>query len=140
MAQNIRDVMTPNPMALSASATVIDAARAMRDADIGDVLVLDANENVYGIVTDRDVVVRVVADGRNPSEVELGEICSKALVTLGSADSVEDAVRIMREQALRRLPVVEGAKPVGIVSLGDLAVARDPESALADISAARANT
>jgi CBS domain-containing protein len=125
---------------MSATSTVADAARAMRDAGIGDVVVIDANENVFGIVTDRDVTIRAVAEGRNPAEVELGEICSKALVTVAPTDSVTDAVRVMRQQALRRLPVVEGGKPVGIVSLGDLAVERDPASALADISTAPANT
>lgn len=139
MDQSIGDVMTPNPIALTVTSTVVEAARAMRDADIGGIVVLDANENVCGIVTDRDVTVRAVADGRNPADVELGEICSKALVTLSPTDSAEDAVRVMRQQALRRLPVVDAGKPVGIVSLGDLAVARDPESALADISAAPAN-
>ena len=140
MDQRIGEVMTPSPIALRATSTVVDAARAMRDAGIGDVVVLDANENVCGIVTDRDVTVRAVADGRNPAEMELGEICSKALVTLAPTDSVDDAVRVMRQQALRRLLVVEEGKPVGIVSLGDLAVERDPKSALADISAAPANT
>jgi CBS domain-containing protein len=139
-AQTIREVMTPSPTALPSTATAVDAARAMRDDDIGDVVVLDADERVCGILTDRDVTVRVVAEGRDPAEVQLEDICSRALVTLAPTDSVEDAVRTMRRQALRRLPVVEGAKPVGIVSLGDLALTRDRESALADISAAPANT
>jgi CBS domain-containing protein len=131
--------MTPNPVAMSAGSMVTDAARAMRDNDIGDVVVLDSNENVCGIVTDRDIAVRAVAEGRNPAEMELKDICSRALVALGPGSSVDDAVRLMREQALRRLPVVEAGKPVGIVSLGDLAMERDPESALAEISAAPGN-
>jgi CBS domain-containing protein len=140
MVQSIREVMTPNPVAMSAGSTVTDAARAMRDNDIGDVVVLDSNENVCGIVTDRDIAVRAVAEGHNPAEVELKDICSRALVSLGPASSVDDAVRLMREQALRRLPVVDAGKAVGIVSLGDLAMERDPESALAEISAAPSNT
>jgi CBS domain-containing protein len=140
MTQSILEVMTTSPVALSQSSTVLDAAAAMREADIGDVVVVDDNGNVYGIVTDRDVTVRAVAEGLNPSEVRLGEICSKALVTLASTDTVEDAVQLMRQQALRRLPVVDNGQPIGIVSLGDLAITRDPQSVLAGISAAPPNT
>jgi CBS domain-containing protein len=83
-----------------------------------------------------DIVVRAVADDRNPAEVRLGDICSRELTTVDASASVKDAVELMRKQALRRLPVVEAGRPVGIVSLGDLAIERDPGSTLADISAA----
>jgi len=138
MAQLVRDVMTPNPVTLPATASLVEAALAMRDFDMGDVLVLD-NGQVCGIVTDRDIVVRGIAAGNYPATVTLGEICSRDLTTLSATDRVEDAVSLMREKAIRRLPVVEGGKPVGIVSLGDLAVERDPHSALSDISAAPPN-
>ena len=140
MAQKIRDVMTPNPTALPASASVHQAALAMRDSDIGDVIVLDENGTICGVVTDRDIVVRAAADDRRPSELRLGEICSPNVATVGPTDDVDDAVRTMREQALRRLPVAQDHRPVGIVSLGDLAIERDPESVLAGISAAPGNT
>jgi CBS domain-containing protein len=140
MAQKIRDVMTPDPTALPITTTIGDAARAMREKDIGVVIVLDDHNSMCGIVTDRDIVVRAVADDRQPSEVRLGDICSRDLTALGPDDAVEDAVRTMRENALRRLPVVDNGRPVGIVTLGDLAMARDPESALAGISAAPPNT
>ena len=140
MEQRIEDVMTPNPVTMEAASTVVDAARAMRNYDIGAVVVLDGAGNLHGIVTDRDVAVRVVAEDRDPGRVEVGEICSKAMVTISPADEVAMAVRLMREQALRRLPVVHRGWPVGIVSLGDLALERDPGSALADISTAPANT
>ena len=136
MAQSIREVMTPNPVSLPRTATVADAARAMRESDVGPVLVTDENEMVCGIVTDRDITIRVVAEGRDPSSTPVEEICSDNPTTLTPDDSVSDAVRLMREQAIRRLPIVEGGKPVGIVSIGDLAIERDPDSALADISAA----
>jgi CBS domain-containing protein len=138
MAQSIRDVMTANPISLPAASSVADAARAMRDTNIGDIIVLD-DSRICGIVTDRDIVVRAVAEGRDIATTRLGDICSQELTTLSPSDSVEDAVYLMREKAIRRLPVVEGDKPVGIVSLGDLAVERDPHSALGHISAAPPN-
>jgi CBS domain-containing protein len=139
MAQQIRELMTPNPVALPGTASVHEAARAMRDADIGDVIVIENNQ-VCGIVTDRDIVVRTLAEARDPATTTLADICSHALLTVSPTDSVEEAVRLMRTHAIRRLPVVEGGQPVGIVSLGDLAVERDPGSALGDISSTPPNT
>lgn len=139
MPKRIRDVMTSNPVAMSETSLVTEAARAMRDADIGDVIVLK-NNKVCGIVTDRDIVVRAIADGRDPAKATLGDICSRDLTTLSPIDTVEDAVQMMRDKAVRRLPVVEDNQVVGVVSLGDLALERDPNSALGDISAAPPNT
>jgi CBS domain-containing protein len=133
MAATIGDLMTRDPITMEAEATAEDAARAMRDAGVGDVIVTD-DGRLRGIVTDRDITVRAVAEGRNPSEVHLGEIASTDVATLSPNDPVDQAVRIMRERSVRRLPVVEGGKPVGVVSIGDLAIERDPDSALADIS------
>jgi signal-transduction protein with cAMP-binding, CBS, and nucleotidyltransferase domain len=127
-------------VALSEATTIGDAAKAMREQDVGDVMVFDDTDSLCGIVTDRDIVVRAVADDRSPSEVRLGDTCSHDLATIETSASVKDAVKLMRERALRRVPVVEGGRPVGIVSLGDLAIKRDPESMLADISAAPSNT
>ena len=138
MAQQIRELMTPNPVVLPGTASVHEAARAMRDAEIGDVIVLEHNE-VCGIVTDRDIVVRLVAEAQDPATTTLADLCSHALVTVHPTDSLEAAVRLMRTHAIRRLPVVDGGQAVGIVSLGDLAVERDPHSALGEISAASPN-
>ncbi len=138
MAANIREVMTPNPVTLPATSLAIEAARAMRDSDIGDVIVLDG-QTICGIVTDRDIVVRAVAEGLDPASTPLMEICSRELTTIAPHESVDKAVHLMREKAIRRLPVVENKRPVGIVSIGDLALERDPESALGNISAAPAN-
>lgn len=132
---NISEVMTTDVATLDAKRTAADAAKVMKEQDIGDVIVTDG-DRIRGIVTDRDIVVRAVAENRNPLDVPLSEIISDDLVTLSPWDSVDDAVRLMAERALRRLPVVEDGKPVGIVTLGDLAVERDPNSALADISEA----
>ena len=135
MAQQIRELMPPNPVALPGTAPVHEAACAMRDADIGDVIVIEHNQ-VCGIVTDRDIVVRMVAEAQDPTSPPLTDLCSHSLVTVTPTDSVEQAVRLMRTHAIRRIPVVEGGQAVGIVSLGDLAVEREPHSALGEISAA----
>ena len=139
MAQQIRELMTPNPVALPGTASVHEAATAMRDKQIGDVIVIERDQ-VCGIVTDRDIVVRTVAERQDPATTTLADICSPSLVTVTPTDSVEEAVRRMRTHAIRRLPVVEGGQAVGIVSLGDLAVERDPRSALGGISGAPPNT
>jgi CBS domain-containing protein len=138
--QSVRDVMTSHPRSLEATASVLEAAALMREYDIGDVVVLD-DRRIFGIVTDRDIVVRVVADGSDPALVSLGEICSREPTTIAPTASVGDAVRLIREKAVRRLPVVgQHGEVVGILSLGDLAVARDRRSALGDISAAPPTT
>jgi CBS domain-containing protein len=138
MTQSIRSLMTADPMTMSATSSVVEAASGMRDANIGDIIVLDG-DRICGILTDRDIIVRAVAEGRDLASTKLADICSQELTTLAPTDSVEDAVRLMRDKAIRRLPVVEGGKPVGIVSIGDLAVSQDPRSALGQISAAPPN-
>ena len=138
MATTVRDVMTSALVTFPATATAAEAAQGMREWDIGDVLV-EKDGRVAGIVTDRDIVVRAVAEGRLPSTVKLGEICSDMLIKVAPSDSVEVAIRLMRDNALRRVPVFEGDRAVGIVTLGDLAIERDGNSALADISAAPPN-
>ncbi len=139
MAQSIRDVMSPTPISVPESASVQQAAQAMRDSDIGDVIVLDDSEQVCGIVTDRDIAVRLAAEGKDPSETLLGEICTREVEALSPDDPIGDAVRLMGDKAVRRVPIIEDGAPVGIVSLGDLAAIKDPESALADISEAPPN-
>ena len=139
MTQAIRDVMSTDPITVPADAGIATAARVMKESDIGDVLVLDEQDEVCGIVTDRDIVLRVVAEGLDPSETKLGEICSRQLESVSPDNTIDDAVRLMSQKAIRRLPVIEEGKPVGIVSLGDLAITQDPDSGLADISEAPPN-
>jgi CBS domain-containing protein len=134
--QTIRDLMTSDPVVLDASATVSDAARAMKARDIGDVLVR-RDGKLCGIVTDRDLVVRAIADDpQGAARIPLGDICTTDIAWVSPDTESDEAIRLMREKAVRRIPVIEGDRPLGIVSLGDLAIARDRESALADISAA----
>jgi CBS domain-containing protein len=135
MAHTVEQVMTHDPRTVDASDPVVEAARQMRDGDVGDVIVTQ-DGRVTGIVTDRDIVVRAIADGRAPGSTPVSEVATSALQALEPSQSVDEAVQAMREHDIRRLPVVDGGRPVGIVSLGDLAVERDPNSALADISAA----
>jgi CBS domain-containing protein/hemerythrin-like domain-containing protein len=137
--QSVKDVMTPDPVTISSSSSIAEAARLMREVDAGAMIVVDQNDEVEGILTDRDIAIRAVAEDRDPSQTRVGEIASTDLEALTPRSSIEDAVGLMRERAIRRLPVVEEGRPVGIVSIGDLAEERDPRSALADISRAPGN-
>jgi len=131
--------MTPGPTVYPPDTTIGDAARFMRDLDVGDVLVGE-DGRVSGIVTDRDIVVRAIAEDWAPNEARLGDICSGDVVTVPPAASVDDALNLMREHALRRLPVCDAdGIAIGIVSLGDLADDENAEEALAEISAAPPN-
>ncbi|MEU3404905.1 CBS domain-containing protein [Streptomyces sp. NPDC006670] len=136
MARRVREVMTKNPVTVEKTTSLAEAARVMRDADIGDVLVVDAGR-LRGILTDRDLVVRAMADDRDPSETPVQAVCTTDPVTVGPDDGVDEALALMRRKALRRLPVVTGdGGLVGVVTLGDLVVEQDPGSALAAIAAA----
>jgi CBS domain-containing protein len=138
MASTVRDIMTPNPVALSRDATVVEAAKEMKMNDIGDVIVQEDGK-ICGIVTDRDIVVRALADGGDVEHKTLGDICTDQIVSVSPEDPIDEAVKLMREHAIRRLPVCEGKNIVGIVSLGDLAIEKDKKSALGEISRAPAN-
>jgi len=140
MAKTIRDVMTRNPVTLPDSDSCASAAKAMQQKDIGDVLVLRKDGSACGIVTDRDIVVRAIAQGRDPGRTRLDDVCSHALVSCKEDDSIDDAVELMRKNAVRRLPVLDAnGSPVGVVSLGDLARERDPDSVLGKVSTAPPN-
>jgi CBS domain-containing protein len=138
MVDKISEVMTRDAVTLSSTETLAQAAKQMRDADVGDVIVVDA-DRVVGLVTDRDIVVRGIAEDLDPFTTALTSVCTHDLVTVGPDDSIDSAVQRMREHAVRRLPVVADGKPVGVVTLGDLAVERDTDSALAEISASEPN-
>ena len=138
MAQSIREVMTADPRTVESGATVADAAREMRDGDVGSVVVVE-NGKVAGIVTDRDIAVRVVALGLDPDATGVSEAATMRPVTLTVDQSVDDAIRLVREQNVRRIIVLQDGRPAGIVSLGDLAIERDTDSALADIASEPAN-
>ncbi|MFJ8079757.1 CBS domain-containing protein [Streptomyces sp. NPDC096205] len=140
MTRQIRDVMSPGAAAVEPMTTVARAAQVMREQDIGDVLVA-YDCDLFGVLTDRDITVRVVAEGRDPAATAVGTVCTRPpVVTLTPDDTTDRAAELMRRHAVRRLPVVEhGGCPVGVISLGDLAATDDPRSALADISRAQPN-
>lgn len=138
MPSTVAEHMTAMPVTVDAADTVRDAAKLMRSKDIGDVVVTDHGK-VVGIVTDRDLVVRVLATGDSPDDA-VRMACSGDLVTVGPDDDVEKAEKLMRDKAIRRAPVMKGKELVGIVSIGDFAIDLDRRSALADISASAPNT
>jgi CBS domain-containing protein len=135
MTRTVEEIMTTNPRTVNVDDPVRQAAQVMRENDIGDVIVVEDGQ-VIGIVTDRDIAVRAVAEGREAESATVGDIATTGIQAIEPDASVDDALRMMREHDIRRLPVVKNGRPVGIISLGDLAVEREPESTLADISAA----
>ena len=139
MAKKVRELMSKQPVKLQSSAPVVEAARQMRSADVGAIIVED-NGKPCGILTDRDIAVRVVAQALDPQKTPVSQICSKDLTTLAPEDDIDRAVQMMRQKAIRRVLVVDAQnKALGIVSLGDLALERDSQSVLGQISAAPPN-
>ena len=138
MARTVEEIMTRDPRTVEIGDSLVDAARAMREGDIGNVIVTDGGQ-VAGIVTDRDIVVRAIAEGREPGSTTAGDVCSSDPRTLEPGESVEAAAQVMGENRIRRLPVVRDGALVGVVSLGDLAQDRDAGPPLAEISAASPN-
>jgi CBS domain-containing protein len=135
----VRELMRKLPIKMSSTSPVEVAARLMRDADVGAIIV-EEDGKPYGIVTDRDIAIRSVAEGLNPATAPIASICSKELATVSPDADVESAVTLMRERALRRVMVVDAERvPLGIISLGDLTLARGASSILGEISAAPAN-
>jgi CBS domain-containing protein len=130
--------MTRWPVALPLEATLDEAARLMRDQGIGDVLVT-AEGMLCGMLTDRDIVIRAVAQNLDLGHTALSEVCTAQVVTVSADDDAAVAMELMRDRAIRRLPVVQGRQPVGIISLGDLAIEQDEQSALSEISKAPPN-
>jgi CBS domain-containing protein len=131
--------MVEPAVTVQAGASLSEAARLMRDADIGDVVVVDGGGPI-GIVTDRDIVVRGLAEEPQAGNLTAGDVCSTELVSIAPDADVEDAVMMMRRASVRRLPVVEGGQLVGVLSLGEVAIDRDETSALADISSNEPNS
>jgi CBS domain-containing protein len=139
VAQTVGQLMTKIVVQLPAETNLIDAARAMRDGHIGSVLVTEQG-TLTGVVTDRDIVVRGIARGKDATTTTLSEVASGDVVSIDEEAPAAEAVDLMRDRAVRRLAVKDrSGSLVGILSLGDLAVARDPRSALGEISGAPHN-
>jgi CBS domain-containing protein len=125
-ARTIRDVMTPNPSTLSADSSVAEAAKLMKREDVGAIPVVEG-ERLVGTVTDRDITIRVVAEGKDPSSVSMREIASTDLVTIDPQQKLGEALRLMADHQVRRLPVVEeDGRLVGIVAQADVAQEAEP--------------
>ena len=134
MTRKVRDIMSAAPVCMAATESVSAAARAMKERGIGTVLVVSGGR-LGGLVTDRDITIRVLAENRDPLITRLGDICTGELALLSPDDDVQHAARLVRERAVRRLPVIADGIPVGVVSISDLALDRDERSALSEISA-----
>jgi len=120
MTRKMRDIMSSAPVCVASTDTVSAVAKAMKEHGVGTALVL-ADGQLRGLVTDRDIAVRVLAENRDPGTTLVGEICSGEVAVLGPDDGVEQAERLVRERAVRRIPVLADGIPVGMVSTGDLA-------------------
>jgi CBS domain-containing protein len=120
--RKIRDVMTSDPRTIEPSTTVQDAARMMRDEDVGPMPIVE-NGSITGILTDRDIVLRVVAEGKDPSSTTAGDVASRDLVTIDPDQTLDEALRLMAKHQVRRLPVCEeDGRLVGIVAQADVAL------------------
>jgi CBS domain-containing protein len=136
-ARQVRDVMTAAPQTVTLATSLTEAARLMADNDIGDVIVTEpGTERVAGIVTDRDIAIRAVAEGRDPNTTTVEDIFSRDLAAAAPTDTIQEALELMKGLNVRRLPVVEGDLAIGVVSLGDLSAETNVGPTLADISAA----
>jgi CBS domain-containing protein len=124
MGAKVRDLMTPGAIGVDYDQTIGEAARTMRDWGVGAVLVVNG-QSLYGLVTDRDLVIRAVAESRGPDEA-VGPLASSNLIGVDADADAAQAARLMRENAVRRLPVISGGQVAGMVSLGDLAIHQDP--------------
>ncbi|SCL65886.1 CBS domain-containing protein [Micromonospora peucetia] len=134
----VGEFMTTRLVTMDGNDTLTAAAQEMRDSAIGDVVVTDG-DRVIGIVTDRDIAVRGVAENMDPNATPLNRITSKDVITVSQYDDAVAAADLMRTYAVRRLPVIDDGRLIGLVSMGDLAVEREPQSVLADISADEPN-
>jgi CBS domain-containing protein len=135
--RKVRDIMSAAPVSMAPGESVSAAARAMKEQGIGTVLVTDGR--LTGLVTDRDITVRVLAENRDPRTTPIGDICSSQLVVLGPDDDLAQASRLVRDHAVRRIPVLRDGTPVGVVAVGDLALESGATSVLSGMSSAPPN-
>ena len=120
MAKNIRDVMTQRPRTIEPSTPIVEAAKAMKSEDVGAIPIVEG-DRLVGMLTDRDIVIRLVAEGKDPS-TKAGEIASRDLVTVDPDQSIDEVIRLMGEHQLRRIPVCEeDGRLAGIVAQADVA-------------------
>jgi CBS domain-containing protein len=116
-----RELMTPGAECVGENESLVDAARKMRDLDVGALPICGEDNRLKGVLTDRDIVVNCVAEGRDPGSVTAGQFGQGKPVTIGADDSVEEALATMSEHQVRRLPVIDGHELVGMLAQADIA-------------------
>jgi CBS domain-containing protein len=123
MGKTARDVMTGGAECVQEDQTVLDAAKRLAELDVGAMPICGTDKRLKGMLTDRDIVVKVLAKGKDPASVKAGELGQgdSETVTIGADDSIDEALRTMKDHAVRRLPVIDGTECIGIVSQADLA-------------------
>lgn len=127
MAKTARDVMSPDCECIGENESVLDAAKKLAELGVGAMPICGRDNRLKGMLTDRDIVVKVLAQGKDPSSTTAGELGEGKPVTIGADDSVDEALRTMSEHKVRRLPVIDGHDLVGIVSQADVARNVDEE-------------
>jgi CBS domain-containing protein len=127
MSKTARDVMSGGAECVGAGETILDAARRLKELDVGAMPICGEDNRLKGMLTDRDIVTKVLAEGRDPSSTTAGELGEGKPVTIGADDSVDEALRTMTAHKVRRLPVIDGHDLIGIVSQADLATNIDEE-------------
>jgi CBS domain-containing protein len=129
MGKTARDVMTGGAECIQEDQTVLDAAKRLAELDVGAMPICGTDKRLKGMLTDRDIVVKVLAQGKDPASVKAGELGQGdgQTVTIGADDSIDEALRTMKDHAVRRLPVIDGTDCIGIVSQADLAKEIDEE-------------
>lgn len=129
MAKSIREAMTPNPSTVQPTTSIVEAAQVMKSEDAGVVPVVDG-EQLIGMLTDRDIVIRIIAEGRDANSTTVGDIASRQLVTIDPQQEIDEAVRLMSQHQVRRLPVVEeDGRLVGVIAQADIAQTTDAATA-----------
>ena len=121
MSKTAREIMSSDAQCVIESETIAEAAQKMKSLDVGALPICGQDDRLKGMLTDRDIVVKVLADGKDPNETTAGELTQGKPVTIGADDSAEEALRTMTEHKVRRLPVIDGHELIGVLSQGDLA-------------------
>lgn len=129
MAKKARDIMTPDCSCIGEDASALDAAKKLAELNVGSLPICGSDNRLKGMITDRDIVVKVLAQGKDPSSTQVGELGQGdgQTITIGADDSIEEALRTMSEHQVRRLPVIDGKELVGIVAQADIARNYDEE-------------
>ncbi|HEX2412535.1 MAG TPA: CBS domain-containing protein [Solirubrobacteraceae bacterium] len=129
MAKTARDIMSPDTTCVGENETLLDAARRLAELDVGALPICGEDDRLKGMLTDRDIVVKALAQGKDPGTTRAGELGQGdgKTITIGADDSIDEALRTMTEYKIRRLPVIDGKRLVGIISQADIATNIDEE-------------